>query len=86
MRSLEEKHVTESGLRQRVLLEEPVCVGWPETRPPHGTQRIDTTVVVNKVPISQGGADARDNLQALCGSCAAAKHKYDNRDNWRKNR
>ena len=78
--------MTDPRMRQQVLLEEIVCVGWPPTRPPHGTTRVRPTTVVHIVPPSQGGTDARDNLQALCRSCAAAKNKYDGRDNWRLNR
>lgn len=71
-------------LRQEVLGDPEVkcCIGHPDGV--HGAECVRPTSLVYIKPLGQGGLMTRDNTQALCGSCAGAKSKDDNRESWRR--
>ena len=57
-------------LRQMVLARTPLCADPFEI---HGATPVPATDVDHIVPLAQGGANAMDNLQALCHSCHSRK-------------
>ena len=69
------------ALRAQVLLEEPVCVGYPEGC--HGDERVPTTQLDHKTPLSAGGRTTRANTGGLCASCNGRKGRDERRRSWR---
>jgi len=68
-------------LRAQVLVEEPVCVGYPLGI--HGMERVRTTQLDHVTPIAAGGKTTRANARALCRSCNARKGRDERRRSWR---
>lgn len=70
------------AMRGVVLLEEPICIGYP-VGIHDGEQPVPTTQLDHKTPLSAGGTTTRENTRGLCASCNARKGRDERRRSWR---
>jgi 5-methylcytosine-specific restriction endonuclease McrA len=67
--------------RATVLASAPLCEGYPKGI--HGRERVRATTADHRVPLSQGGTHAIENLDPMCGSCNSRKGVDERPRNWR---